>query len=464
VRRLGVIVALALGASAYGQADVRPTTRVQDCTTAGCHAATTEHTFVHGPTSIGACSSCHDYVSPEAHTFTLKREGSALCTFCHIGADTPAGPVGHQPFTEGRCTDCHDPHGSQDRRLLKADTVADLCVSCHTDAIRGSHVHSPAAQGACLGCHGAHGATNEGLLSMPPETLCLSCHSDMRDRLEQSVHAHGPATQDCLLCHDAHASDFMDHLKRAPFELCSSCHEGPAKVAETAAFKHSAVTEGQACVNCHEPHASNHEGLMRDDPVGACLACHAKAITEADGRVIDSVDEIRKPGESLHGPVAQGACTGCHELHGSQHRFLLVANYTELFYDSYDEHNYELCFKCHSNELARNQTTTVDTRFRDGDKNLHYVHVNKPEQGRTCRTCHATHASKNPKHIAETVQFGEWKLPLNYVPTETGGSCNSGCHRPAFYDRVNAAGGIQKKLAAPPASPPTPTAPDPTEG
>lgn len=464
MRFLGLIAALALAAGAHAQPDVRPTTRVQDCTTAGCHAPIVDHLVLHGPTSIGACTACHDYAVPEAHTFTIKRQGSALCTFCHIGADAPTGPVGHQPFAEGRCTDCHDPHGSQDRRMIKGATVAALCANCHTDAVRGSHVHAPAAEGGCLGCHAPHGGTNKGLLAMPAQTLCLSCHTDMRTRLEESVHAHGPAIQDCMLCHDAHASDFVDHLRKAPFDLCASCHESEAKTAETAKVKHSAVTEGQACANCHEPHASNHEGLMLDDPVGACLKCHAQPVKEPDGHEIASVAEIRLPGESLHGPVAQGACTGCHELHGSEHSFLLAANYTELFYDSYDEHNYELCFKCHSNELARNEKTTVDTRFRDGDKNLHFVHVNKPEQGRTCRTCHATHASKNPKHIAETVQFGEWKLPLNYVPTETGGSCNSGCHRPAFYDREVPKGGIQKKLPTPAETTSASPNADPTEG
>lgn len=458
---LAAVAHAALTPVGAAQPGARPTTRVQDCTAAGCHAPIVDHAVLHGPTSIGACAACHDYASAEAHTFSLKREGSALCTFCHIGADTPTGPVGHMPFTQGRCTDCHDPHGSHDTKLLKGATVRDLCASCHTDAIRGSHVHDPVAEGGCLGCHGAHGATHENLLSMPAQTLCFSCHGDMATRIEQSVYAHGPATQDCTLCHDAHASDFQAHLRRAPLELCSSCHEGPARTAEDAPFTHTAVTEGQACVNCHEAHGSNHAPLMKDDPVGACLACHAKPVQAVDGREIAAVDEIRAEGAVLHGPVEQGACTGCHELHGSAHQFLLAANYTELFYDSYAEENYALCFKCHSSELAQHPATTVDTRFRDGDKNLHFVHVNKAEQGRTCRTCHATHASRNPKHVAETVQFGEWKLPLNYVPTETGGSCNSGCHRPAYYDRVTPAGGIRRSLSPPPERP-SPL-PDPTE-
>ena len=35
----------------------------------------------------------------------------------------------------------------------------------------------------------------------------------------------------------------------------------------------------------------------------------------------------------------------------------------------------------------------------------------------------------------ESVTFGTWKLPIKFAPTDNGGSCAPGCHRPAVYDR-----------------------------
>jgi len=63
--------------------------------------------------------------------------------------------------------------------------------------------------------------------------------------------------------------------------------------------------------------------------------------------------------------------------------------------------------------------------------------VNKADRGRNCRACHETHASADPRHIRESVPYGNWKMPLNYKMTNTGGSCAPGCHKAFTYDREN---------------------------
>ena len=75
------------------------------------------------------------------------------------------------------------------------------------------------------------------------------------------------------------------------------------------------------------------------------------------------------------------------------------------------------------------------TDFRNGDLNLHFMHVNKDPRGRTCRACHETHASNLPKHIREKVPYGSWVLPIQFTKTDTGGSCLPGCHIAKGYDR-----------------------------
>lgn len=84
------------------------------------------------------------------------------------------------------------------------------------------------------------------------------------------------------------------------------------------------------------------------------------------------------------------------------------------------------------------------TGFRDGDRNLHYLHVNRQKKGRSCRACHDMHASTQPFQLRERVKFGRWLMPLNFKKTETGGSCSTGCHKLRVYDREAASGRGQR--------------------
>ena len=80
---------------------------------------------------------------------------------------------------------------------------------------------------------------------------------------------------------------------------------------------------------------------------------------------------------------------------------------------------------------VRNQTG-----FRNGTDNLHYRHVARKQKGRTCLACHSVHASSGQKLInPEGIPFGQWKIPIRFVATETGGGCVPGCHRSLDYDR-----------------------------
>ncbi|MHC4628003.1 MAG: cytochrome c3 family protein, partial [Planctomycetota bacterium] len=221
--------------------------------------------------------------------------------------------------------------------------------------------------------------------------------------------------------------------------LCFSCHEEIQTVAQTSEHKHDAVSEPGGCLNCHTPHASSVRPLLTDVPTTLCLSCH----DEPQGVAIDEVlpafiDQI-KDKEYLHGPIQENDCGGCHLTHGSEHFRILAAAYPEGFYTSFDEMKYELCFGCHEKTLVQAATADGLTDFRNGNQNLHFLHVNKERRGRTCRACHQTHASDQLKHIRKSVPYGGWEdLPLNFSKTDTGGSCDPGCHLAKDYDRQNA--------------------------
>ncbi|MEJ2108603.1 MAG: cytochrome c3 family protein, partial [Acidobacteriota bacterium] len=137
-----------------------------------------------------------------------------------------------------------------------------------------------------------------------------------------------------------------------------------------------------------------------------------------------------------HGPIQFRECSECHNPHGSPYFRLLTDMYPERLYAPFFESNYALCFRCHESTLAEEEQADSLTEFRDGERNLHFLHVNKTSMGRTCRLCHDAHAGSEPQYIPESVTFGNWDLPIKFTKTENGGSCEPGCHAAQSYDRL----------------------------
>lgn len=434
-----LLLAASLAAAAPGATAIqRPTGRTIDCTSGGCHAGQTNFKVVHNPVAKGGCEYCHVYVDEKKHTFKLRAAGGDLCTFCHISGGGSVGAFAHKPFERGECLSCHKPHGGNVRYMLRKDKLADLCASCHGDITRGrSHLHGPVATGSCAACHSAHRSAAPKLLwTTNIRDLCLSCHDKMGSELHLATFVHQPVKGDCRTCHEVHASDHVKQLKAEPRDLCLSCHKQEKAQIASAKVKHSSVSTGDACLNCHTPHGGSLSKLMKAEPIKTCLSCHDSAEHAKDGRVVPSMAALADPRLDKHGPIREGDCSGCHIAHGSGNDHLLVKPYSTAFYQPFSLDKYQLCFSCHDKQLVLEPRTTTLTGFRNGDRNLHYLHVNKSEKGRNCRACHSTHVSSLPLHIRETTPFGKWELPIGYRKTSTGGACRSACHREYQYDRV----------------------------
>jgi predicted CXXCH cytochrome family protein len=323
----------------------KPTEATENCATKECHNTYRQKQYVHKPVALGVCKFCHKLVNPKEHSFKLVRTRKELCGSCHLEPSRdlniipsverlrPKAQVGkgkylHKPLEEGKCLDCHNPHNSNYKFLLKAATVAELCLSkCHEKRATVKYPHQPVADGKCN------------------------------------------------LCHDSHSSNYRSLLINTQRQLCFSCHENTK--AELDRFKY------------------------------------------------------------VHKPVTDRGCTVCHGAHGSDYFRLLIKEYTPEFYAPFDISNYDLCFSCHQADKVLVKETDNATDFRNGKTNLHYLHVNTAERGRTCRTCHATHASDEPKHLRKAVPYGGWGIPIQFEKTESGGGCSPGCHNPRAYDRID---------------------------
>lgn len=435
--------ALAVGVALFGMQTQPPTEKPTAevapgaCLASGCHADIKDHAVMHGPAAVGACDACHTTVDVQQHTFALVREAKDLCLFCHEmnveGAETV-----HEPLKTGDCLACHDPHGGTSRLVLKAESPSALCAQCHKDVFAGkSTVHGPVAAGACAACHSPHASSHPHLLLVEGRDLCLQCHTSTKEQVETMRYVHGPVNTDCTACHDPHASDHPMMLHAEKKELCLSCHEAIKHIVDTATTQHAAVTTDQECLNCHEAHASDYASILQTDMKDLCLKCHDRSIKMPDGRDLANMKAVLATGKSLHGPVAQGNCAACHEIHGGGNFRLLIKEYPPQFYAPFREESYALCFSCHEKDLVHDEKTTALTNFRNGDTNLHFLHVNKEKKGRTCRACHETHASNKENHIRDSVPFGTggWPLPINFEKLADGGKCAPGCHLPYEYNR-----------------------------
>jgi predicted CXXCH cytochrome family protein len=296
--------------------------------------------------------------------------------------------------------------------------------------------HGPFEGGDCSVCHQRKDAKDPGPITGTVNDLCLGCHEEFTQVMARK-YGHGAAQASCVNCHNPHNSQLPKLLVEDVGTSCVSCHESIKTLISQSKVKHGVIeTEGK-CLNCHNPHAANVEHLLTRLPFDLCVNCHGKdGVNDHAGKPLTNFKTLLADNPNHHGPVESKDCSACHNPHGSEHFRLLKLDYPSQFYSAYDPALYALCFDCHEATILTTPETTTLTKFRDGNRNLHYVHVNKSERGRTCRACHEVHASKQPHQIRDSVPYGSkgWMLKINYAPTPTGGSCAKTCHAEKTYN------------------------------
>lgn len=423
------LVALLLGG--FGTALLAGTAAAADsCVTAECHAKMGKAAFVHGPVGAGMCTVCHAEArkghpnKDKKPDFTLTAQGKELCDKCHQEKPVDRFEFKHTPVKRGECVGCHDPHQSEAPKQLKKKKTSDLCYLCHknTQQVK-KFLHGPVASGDCNVCHNPHSSPNPHQLEARGNDSCFLCHEDRKAEFSRK-YPHKPAQESCLKCHDAHNSDHGFMLSGDGVALCYSCHPKVKAHMDQATVRHTALDKGP-CTTCHTPHSSDYPRQLKTHTKDICYTCHK-----------DMGAKVRAA-KNLHGPVQQNDCYACHDPHGSKNPMILKKYFPSEFYKPYATESYAMCFDCHNKDIALDKVTTKLTNFRNGDVNMHFLHVNK-EKGRSCKACHEVHAGDQPKHIRKEVPFGKsWMLPVAFTRSQNGGNCVVGCHKPKAYDRVN---------------------------
>ena len=367
--------------------------------------------YLHEPFKMGACQICHTSNSNKPGALN-KKNTEDVCYSCHKTRYTKK--FDHKPVKDGKCLDCHDPHQSNTKNLLKAESVNNLCMNCHDR--KGTHKakakkqfvnmdkavkHEPIVKKNCLECHDAHTANHKYLLKLDGKmNLCLDCHDEVKEKVLHSKFKHGG----------------VDSSKKG-------------------------------CIECHDPHATSHEKLLKNDVITTCLSCHDEQVkSEEDGGMLMNIKDHLDKNPNWHMPIKkpkkEGGCVACHDAHGSNNFSILKKSFTKNFYDKFDNKDF-FCFECHEQKKITVQYITTAnekiTNFRDGEVNLHHLHVND-RKGRSCRACHDEHASKYDHLIRSYTDFNGIKYPLRFIDTPNGGSCAPACHKKFEYDRLNPKG------------------------
>jgi len=411
----------------------------KSCVNKSCHTSVANQPHLHWEdmSAPGQCQRCH---TPDGtlHEFETM-DGAEGCMDCHepLAKKMSEGKVLHEPAEED-CTDCHDPHGARVPMLLmdaKDEDVSRLCFNCHDeDVIAQEYTHGPAASGACNECHDPHVADNSRLLRARGADLCFGCHEELAAIMAEAEFIHDPAEDDCTDCHDPHSGPSPKMLPAEKRGVCDECHDDIVETAEGSPVPHSPTTTGEECVGCHDPHASNNAPMLKKPQRDLCLSCHDRPRKTDDGTLINMAAWLEKH-EVWHKPIREDDCSGCHRPHGGKNFRMLKKPFPKNFYTAFDVKDYGLCFSCHKQTLVTTKTTRSLTNFRNGNVNLHFLHVDREKRGRTCRACHELHASDEPLLIRKVVPYGKWLMPINYQKTGTGGSCSPGCHERKGYDR-----------------------------
>ena len=417
-----------------------PVNAAKTCITSDCHQELVEERYIHPNILEKKCLICHEpsksctqYKSGKKHKFKLKGKDAELCFPCHkIGEKEYV----HETIIKGICMECHNPHQSPYPKLLKSNPIGEICLKCHVKGIfKGKTIHGPVALGHCNLCHEPHESNYESLTRGDPVEECFKCHEKEKMEFDKEF-VHKPVREDCNQCHDPHASPELERLKLPAPENCYDCHKKQQKFIESAKVKHKAVNEGKLCINCHTPHASDLPKQLKNVPVDLCLECHNKEMETPSGNIINMA-KFLDDNSYIHGPIMEGDCSACHNPHGSDYWRIVRKFSPQEFYAPFSLGMYELCFSCHDKTKALTEKTSTVTGFRNGQTNLHFMHVNKDYKGRTCKACHDIHGSNNPLHIALDFPFGMMKMPINYEPVENGGRCSPGCHETKEFNRIN---------------------------
>jgi len=154
-----------------------------------------------------ACISCHK-VHPESDGISnryllAKPMQTEVCGQCHKQQAAQQMRFSHHPLREEKmqCSSCHNPHGTSSAKLLKANSINDLCYGCHMEKRGPFLFEHPPVMEECSNCHTAHGSNYPRLLKVPVFRVCRQCHINFHSLDTTGLSPGHVAGRLCTDCH-----------------------------------------------------------------------------------------------------------------------------------------------------------------------------------------------------------------------------------------------------------------------
>ena len=211
------------------------------------------------------------------------------------GVDTAGFGEGtlHRPEVEARCAKCHEMNEAAGKPA-DASLLGTQCARCHAEVVARTKQHGPVGQGMCVFCHDGASRPQRYAVDWPIQRTCFRCHADIEQAMLKKAYRHGPAAAGrCTTCHDPHGSENQFWLKKKTvFEVCTNCHTEKATdrhVVLGFVYGDSHPMRGRphpmkpgqefGCSGCHNPHAAQARYLWQYDKTvreDLCRTCHPK--------------------------------------------------------------------------------------------------------------------------------------------------------------------------------------------
>ena len=302
---------------------------------AGAAGTPTPHDFQ----KVG-CNHCHLSVPGQGRALqrnVFRKKIDDLCQECHAAAleDNLNHRVGIRPSMkvppdlhlnergELSCITCHDPHaeyvssasGTRTWFLRRQMLKRELCLACHAD----ENFEAPRIAISLLA------PANNAVVDTLPVPLIGTLS-------EASIAEVVVEINDARLVLSVEHGTFSTMLKLRE-GINTVRIDGAGVVPEVLNILFNPTLPREMTYRLYRSHGM----VNRKD----CFVCHDRearsfAIAGSDADLCGKCHEPRPPARFVHGPVAVGSCTVCHDPHGQTNPSLLVAV------------GETLCFRCHT--------------------------------------------------------------------------------------------------------------------
>ena len=236
-----------------------------------------------------------------------------------------------------------------------------------------------------------------GTAQAQDNSACLSCHSDIGDKLKEHAHA----SLSCQSCHLKHEE--YPHPDNVPKPACTTCHATIVKDYARGVHGQAVAKGNSAAPDCSTCHGSAHElentktAKFRAGIPELCGACHSDIAEQYQGSVHGQAVQ--------HGIMQAPVCTDCHGEHS-----ILAPKNLESSVNA--RHIRDTCGQCHGDVRLTRRFGLPGDRIISFDASYHGLAASAGvETVANCASCHGIHnirassdplSTINPKNLAAT--------------------------------------------------------------